>query len=58
MLIAELLNKSSQMLIKKVIDGELVHDPSTCDAANTIGGVQYNRSSYRLHQHWLQRLHL
>ena len=26
---------------KTVIDGELVHDPSTCDAANTIGGVEY-----------------
>ena len=26
---------------KKVIDGELVHDPSTCDTANTIGGVEY-----------------
>ena len=26
---------------KKVIDGELVHDPSTCEAANTIGGVEY-----------------
>ncbi len=26
---------------KKEIDGELVHDPSTCEAANTIGGVEY-----------------
>ncbi len=26
---------------KKVIGGELVHDPSTCDAANTIDGTPY-----------------
>ena len=26
---------------KTIIDDELVHDPSTCDAANTIDGVEY-----------------
>ena len=25
----------------KVIDGELVHDPSTCDSANTLDGTEY-----------------
>ena len=40
---------------KTIIDDELVHDPSTCDTANTIDGVEYQGIAYRLHQHWLRR---
>ena len=34
-------NVIANVNFKKVIDGELVHDPSTCETANTIGGVEY-----------------